>query len=77
MPPTKLKDGRLYHGQWTLDLEAREGFGMLLSALGDQMYEGYFKDNHMNGHGRIIFSDGLIQEGQFVAGKLNGLCKVI
>jgi hypothetical protein len=40
-------------------------------------YEGYVKDNNINGIGRLYFKDGpMIQEGEFKNGKLHGRGKV-
>ena len=70
------KDDKKYSGQCLLDQEVREGWGILVSNNGDQLYEGYFKNNRIQGKGRIIYEDGLVQEGHWQNELLNGKCKI-
>ena len=49
---------------------------MLTNKEGDQLYEGYFKNNRIHGRGRLIYNDGLVKEGYWKDEKLNGKCKI-
>ena len=73
----KFDGHRTYRGDWTADGTAVEGFGALTNEEGDQLYEGYMKNNRMEGRGRLITDDGTVYEGFWKADQLNGKCKII
>ena len=51
-----------------------DGYGQYIGKT--QYMEGFWKRNLLHGKGRIVFDDGLMQEGQFQNDKLNGPGKV-
>jgi len=57
----KYYEGKGYRGQ--LALTNREGRGTYLTK--EHLYEGYWKNNKMNGQGRLILSDSSVFEGNF------------
>ena len=34
------------------------------------LYEGYWKDGKYHGKGKLVFSNGVFKEGNFLAGKM-------
>lgn len=39
-------------------------------------YVGEWVQDNMDGKGRLVFSDGVLVEGEFAAGKVNGRAKI-
>eukprot|EP00931_Biecheleriopsis_adriatica_P000342 TRINITY_DN100366_c0_g1_i1.p1 TRINITY_DN100366_c0_g1~~TRINITY_DN100366_c0_g1_i1.p1 ORF type:complete len:209 (+),score=43.99 TRINITY_DN100366_c0_g1_i1:83-709(+) len=65
----KLKDGRVYQGQWVDGL--MHGFGVMFGPEG-QRYEGGFVKGKREGEGILTWEDGRQYQGQFVRGKPHG-----
>jgi hypothetical protein len=55
------EDGTIYYGYYNKNYE-REGYGILILPDGSK-YIGFFKNNKMNGRGRLISSEGDYYEG--------------
>ena len=72
----KFDGRRTYRGEWTADGSAVEGFGALTNEKGDQLYEGYMKNNRIEGRGRLISDDGTVVEGFWKDEKMSGKCKI-
>lgn len=66
-----LENGARYRGQWNINSNQREGFGVQIWPDGS-IYEGQWKDNKANGNGRLIHADGDIYDGHWVADKAEG-----
>lgn len=64
-------DGYLYYGTVSENSNLKRGFGIQLFSNG-RKYEGYWKNDMYNLYGRIIDEKGVVYEGNFVNGKLNG-----
>ena len=60
------RDGSKYFGQCAPESEIREGWGIAVSSLGTNLYEGYWKDDLSHGKGRLICDSGRIIEGNWV-----------
>jgi hypothetical protein len=56
-------DGSIYYGYYN-NIYEREGYGILILPDGSK-YQGFFKNNKMNGRGRLISSDGDYYEGLY------------
>lgn len=54
----------------------KEGFGLLHLPDGSK-YEGYFKNDKMNGKGRLINSEGFYYEGEFKSNRADGYGKYV
>lgn len=66
-----LQEGYLYYGGKSKLTKMKEGFGVQLFSNG-RKYEGYWKDDKYDLYGRLIDEKGLIIEGSFRKGELNG-----
>lgn len=62
------KDGSRYQGNWTEGV--KHGQGVYFLANNETLFEGSFRNDHMEGEGQITFNDGLIIKGRWYAGKL-------
>jgi len=66
-----FESGDKYTGHWVKNTAIKQGVGVLVWA--DQSrYEGQFKQNKINGSGRVTFYNGDLYEGSFVNGKKTG-----
>ena len=70
-PEKKLKDGKIYKGQWIIGTKTREGRGRLVTPKGS-VYEGWFKDNKAHGRGLLDTHDKHLFDGFWKDDKLNG-----
>mmetsp|Transcript_13350 Transcript_13350/g.11847 ORF Transcript_13350/g.11847 Transcript_13350/m.11847 type:complete len:184 (+) Transcript_13350:117-668(+) len=59
-----------YKGQWIKGTDIREGYGIQIHYDGSK-YEGFFKNNHFEGHGNYITNEN-IYDGTFKKSKLHG-----
>ena len=57
----QYEDGSIYYGYYN-KLWEREGYGVLILPDGSK-YQGFFKNNKMNGRGRLVGIDGDYYEG--------------
>jgi hypothetical protein len=55
-------DGSIYYGYYN-DKWEREGYGILIYPNGSK-YQGFFKNNKLNGRGRLVSSQGGYYEGK-------------
>ncbi len=69
--PGVVEEGHLYYGGRNKDTFTKQGFGVQLFSNGSK-YEGYWKDDKYNCFGRFIDVNGIIKEGNFIDGYLNG-----
>ena len=58
-----------YEGMVLPGTDIRHGYGTNINPAGDQFW-GYFKDDVQCGHGRFIYGNGFIDEGEFFDGRL-------
>eukprot|EP00931_Biecheleriopsis_adriatica_P076588 TRINITY_DN50281_c0_g1_i1.p1 TRINITY_DN50281_c0_g1~~TRINITY_DN50281_c0_g1_i1.p1 ORF type:complete len:230 (+),score=38.60 TRINITY_DN50281_c0_g1_i1:63-692(+) len=65
----KLKDGRVYQGQWSNGL--MHGTGVMFGPEG-QHYEGDFVQGKREGEGTLTYEDGRQYRGQFAKGEPHG-----
>lgn len=68
-PAVRLRNGTLYSGQWSTELQHGEG---VLDIPGGNRYCGHFRDGLFDGHGHFASFDGTY-EGQWVKGHADGL----
>lgn len=64
MPTVKIWNGGFYEGQWNVQTEEPEGFGIMVYE-DDTKYVGSFRDGARSGYGRMIKVDGVFYEGNF------------
>ena len=57
----------IYKGSWNFETYKKEGFGILIDDNGNK-YIGYWKNDYMNGKGRLFNKDGDYFEGNFLNG---------
>ena len=60
----------IYYGSFNPQTDSKEGYGVLLKR-GGVKFEGYWRNNVFEPYGRFIYN-GIVWEGEFEAGKLNG-----
>jgi hypothetical protein len=68
--PVQLEDSSVYFGEWNKNNE-RHGFGIQFFQ-GKYKYEGYWKNDHPFGPGRLILRNGEVYEGEWSNFTLNG-----
>lgn len=73
--PMLFQNNFIYIGTWNADGK-REGLGITYLPEGG-MYEGFYKDDLMNGRGRLINIDGDYYEGYFKDDRANGYGKYV
>ena len=71
-PTICFDNGACYEGEWDVNTNKREGYGIQISIDGTK-YEGYWKNDKMNGKGRLIHSDGDVYEGDWLNNKAHGI----
>lgn len=74
-------NGAVYHGEWLVGTDTRQGLGGLTRKDGTSYY-GYFKNNRLEGKGKLKYVDDDLQgrryhAGLFVQGRLHGLGTVV
>ena len=62
--PYRMPDGAVYKGEWSKDLNEKEGFGTQVWPDGS-IYEGLWANNKANGKGRLISNDGDVYIGEW------------
>lgn len=67
-----MKDGKgsCYEGEFIAN--RKHGQGVLILGRTNEHYEGEFKDDLMDGFGKITYANGDIYLGNFTKGKKNG-----
>ena len=71
-PPFRLdKNGAIYKGQWSNDLQQRAGKGIQIWPDGS-VYEGQWSHSKANGMGRLVHADGDIYEGEWLNDMAHG-----
>ena len=70
-----IENNLIYKGTWNEENQ-KEGFGEILFPDGGK-FEGFFKNDMMNGRGRLINSQGDFYEGEFKNDKANNYGKYI
>ena len=74
-------NGAVYHGEWLVGTDTRQGLGGLTRKDGTSYY-GYFKNNRFEGKGKLKYVDDDLagrryHAGLFVQGRLHGLGTVV
>ena len=59
-----LENDAEYTGEWSVETNLRHGKGMQAWFDGS-LFEGYWKNDKANGHGRLIHADGYVYEGDW------------
>ena len=63
-PPIKFQDeGSIYKGEWNIEGK-KHGYGILITKEGSK-YEGFWKNDHLDGKGRFIEKRGNYYDGNF------------
>ena len=75
-PEFTFESGDKYTGSWVKGSKTKQGHGVLVWADGSR-YEGQFKQNKINGTGKVTFFNGDWYEGGFVDGKKTGHGKYV
>ena len=68
-------DGSLYKGYVNMKYQ-RDSYGRLYCA-DNSVYEGFFKDNRMEGRGVLYSIDGYVYDGEFINGLFHGFGKLV
>ena len=55
----------MYEGQWNIAANKPEGQGVMIRARDHKLFEGYFAEGKLNGHGRSINELGDLYVGQW------------
>ena len=67
----QLENNSNYYGQWSIQTNQRDGFGIQVWSDGSK-YIGYWINDKANGLGRLIHADGDVYEGEWKEDKANG-----
>ncbi len=73
--PIQIENNMVYTGTWN-DKGEKEGYGEILFSDGGK-FEGFFKNDMMNGRGRLINSQGDYYEGEFLNDKANNFGRYV
>ena len=68
----KHDDGGVYHGEWSVGGESKQGVGVYTYPSG-AVYEGEWNNNVQAGYGVYLFAKGGSYAGQFRRGSFNGM----
>ena len=68
--PVELDNGCFYMGEWNVDCQ-REGRGVQIWRDGSK-YEGHWKNDQVNGYGRLIHSTGESYTGDWINNMAQG-----